>query len=39
MGVVIFILVVGYIPFSEATEDDKYFELLQNGDKDQDGLV
>lgn len=39
MGVVIFILVVGYLPFSEATESDKYFQLLQNGEKDEDGIV
>ena len=39
MGVVIFILVVGYLPFSEATEEDSYFQLLQNGQKDQNGLV
>lgn len=28
MGVVIFILVVGYLPFSKATDNDKYFQLL-----------
>ena len=28
MGVVIFILVIGYLPFSEATDDDQYFKLL-----------
>ena len=39
MGVVIFILVVGYMPFSEATENDKYFYMLQNGKKDEDGIV
>ena len=39
MGVVIFILVVGYLPFSEATETDKYFYMLQNGEKDRDGIV
>ena len=39
MGVVIFILVVGYLPFSEAKDDDKYFQLLQNGAKNEEGIV
>ena len=39
MGVVIFILVVGYLPFTEATENDKYFQLLQNGERDENGIV
>ena len=39
LGVVLFILVVGYLPFSEATEDDRYYHVLQNGEMDENGIV
>lgn len=38
MGVVLFILVVGYFPFQKATFSDKYYSLLLTGERDLDGI-
>ena len=38
MGVVLFTLVVGYFPFTQASFDDKFYGLLLTGERDDDGI-
>ena len=37
-GVVIFIIVVGYFPFSTAEMSDDFYNFLQNGKRDANGI-
>lgn len=38
MGVVLFTLVVGYFPFSTASQEDQFYQFLTTGERDENGI-